>query len=416
MPFTFYSPPSLTAEQASPYGNLLHNALARYQEGIQASYARPMAEQAYQQAMVNTQKAKIISQLYSNIIGGMGGTNQQMQASPDQSFGTPERTNAISNIVDQGQRGNLGQGGYPVPNDRRSLVALANADQAAADRGLPEPSTQHGGQMMPKMGIPQGQPGSQQNQSNVTYPQAALASHLLGLGEPKITEIPGTGQQIAITPFGNIPIATGLSELQKSLAKENAKSIKELSDSAFAGQTKQATFDEIGKIITSPVYEQMRQTAALGKYELGYFKNFGNPEQQEMVGSLISLSGQVVKDTAQDFKGQFRKGEQSLVQDMKVNTGDTVYSARGKLAAMELMNKFLTQRSRLTADFMTRGMNQVQAQDEADKLINGDAVRKQINESLKTTQGKSISIKNRNTGEIKTISSDEAKEMGLQNG
>jgi hypothetical protein len=78
--------------------------------------------------------------------------------------------------------------------------------------------------------IPSAQPNlsSMGNSSSFTYPQAEFLSKSLGLPESKIIDVNGT--KLAITPFGNIPVAQGPTLLQQNLAKEDAKAISNLED------------------------------------------------------------------------------------------------------------------------------------------------------------------------------------------
>lgn len=190
--------------------------------------------------------------------------------------------------------------------------------------------------------------------------------------------------------------------------KIRAQDIKDLNDIVFNGKTQQTTLDGISNILGSPEFEQIRQVPLAGHHELSYFSKFGTPAQQNMVGQYYTLTGNIIKDSARDFAGQFRKGEQQLLQGMKPAPADTVDTARGKTESLSVMSRMLTERARLTSEIMSKyHVNKLQAQEAADKQINGDEIRRQVYDKLNPT----VTIRNKKTGEVKTVPAAEAKKM-----
>jgi hypothetical protein len=210
----------------------------------------------------------------------------------------------------------------------------------------------------------------------------------------------------------NVGSYEGIKSEGKEAGKLRAQDIKDLGDLIFSGQGKQTTLDQISDIIKSPEFEKMRQMPILGRHELSYYQRYGSPEQQNMAGQLVTLSGNIIRDASQDFKGAFRKGEQDLLQNMKINPGDTVDAAKGKLEQLSYLNKLITQRAQTTADIMNQQhVSKTEAEKQADKLINGDEIRKGIHTKLNPT----VTIRNKKTGETKTISIEEARKLGVSN-
>lgn len=190
--------------------------------------------------------------------------------------------------------------------------------------------------------------------------------------------------------------------------KIRAQDIKELNDIVFSGKTQQTTLDSISNILGSPAFEQMRQVPLAGHHELSYFSKFGTPEQQNMVGQYYTLTGNIIKDSARDFAGPFRKTEQQLLQGMKPAAADTVDTARGKTESLSVMSRMLTERARLASEIMNKyHVNKLQAQEAADKQVNGDEIRRQVHDKLNPT----VTIRNKKTGEVKTVPAAEAKKM-----
>jgi hypothetical protein len=127
----------------------------------------------------------------------------------------------------------------------------------------------------------------------------------------------------------------------------------------------------------------------LGKYELGYYAKFGTPEQQEMANSYLTLTGNIIKNASRDFKGAFRTGEQALLNSMKPSAGDTQQGAKAKIAALSHLNQMLLYRSKLASELMrTKQISLGEANEIADKEIDGNHLRQTIREDLKIKSSK----------------------------
>lgn len=175
----------------------------------------------------------------------------------------------------------------------------------------------------------------------------------------------------------------GVVEEGKKSGQIRAQDIKDLNDIVFNGQTTQTTLDNLSNILGSKEFEQIRQIPLAGQHELSYYAKFGTPEQQNMIGQYYTLTGNIIKDSARDFAGQFRKGEQQLLSGMKPSPSDTVDVARGKTESLSVMQKMLTERAKLTSEIMSKyHSNKLEAQELADKHINGNQIRSQIHNRL----------------------------------
>lgn len=254
------------------------------------------------------------------------------------------------------------------------------------------------------------------NSSNSTSPQVDLGGGITGTPVPEIgtgyTPEMATQQKANPTYAENAANFAGVKEEGKEAGTIRAKDIKELNDTAFNGETNQTTLDSLSSILGSPEFEQIRQLPLAGHHELAYYAKEGTPAQQNLVGQYYTLTGNVIKDSARDFAGQFRKGEQTLLQGMKPNPSDTVDTARGKAESLSYLNQMLTQRSKLTSQIMSQyHINKGQAQDLADKQLNGPAIRQQIHDKLNPT----MTIRNKKTGETMTVPvSDARNKYGVQ--
>lgn len=185
------------------------------------------------------------------------------------------------------------------------------------------------------------------------------------------------------TPSENAANYEGTKSEGIERGKVRAKQMEELSNTVFDARTKQQTLDNAIKIISSPAFEEVRQTPILGNKEIAYFKRYGTPEQQNMLGQLTTLNGTIIKDSSRDFSGQFRKGEQELLSQTKINDNDTFNVMRGKMEQLSFLNQMLEKRASLTNQVMGQyHMDKLQAENIADKQINGDALRQHIHNTL----------------------------------
>lgn len=216
--------------------------------------------------------------------------------------------------------------------------------------------------------------------------------------------LPSPSAQLPSSSFAeNVGKYEGVQEEGKELGKIRAKDIESLNDTLMSGENNRITLDSISDILGSPEFEQIRQNPLMGNHELGYYAKEGTPAQQKMVGNYLTLTGQIIQNSARDFPGQFRKGEQALLQGMKPTTSDTVDVAKGKIEALSYMNQLLTERARLTSQLMTKyHMNKGEALELADQQLNGDKIRKDINSRLYPLRGNTpsgkVRVREKSTG------------------
>lgn len=204
----------------------------------------------------------------------------------------------------------------------------------------------------------------------------------------------------------------GIKDEGAQAGKIRANDIKDLNDTVFNADTKLSTLNDINDMISSPEIRQIRQLPLAGRHEFAYYAKEGTPEQQQLVGRITSQMGNVVKDSARDFAGQFRKGEQQLLTGMKLNDSDTVDSMIGKQESLTTMTKMLRERSALTSQYMNQyHINKLQASEMADKQVNGDKIRQQVHDKLNPT----VNVRNKKTGETKTMSVNDARQLGVPN-
>lgn len=392
MAFTFTNYAGIEP-QASPFQDIIGKILGGYSDMTKAKYLQPGLEE-------ELKKAKLVNQYYGpNIESEIGlrhaqtgeagartgligeqtkGTRienkylpEKMQAAIAESQANAQKARLLQMIREQMMGGSLGasQGGGQMGAPGGSQMPSA---PMFGGQGMPSPQQGQGAPMQ----MPQGQ--QQQTAPGLDYAKAATAMQALGLGKPHVVD--ANGKYMAITPFGNFDTGiAGLTARDTALAKEDAKKISALENIVLTGAQKQETFNELNKDLGSTEFESIRQNPILGRHELGWYEKFGTPQQQEMIGRMKTHMGNIVKDSSRDFAGQFRVGEQALLNDMKPNTSDSIDMMKGKAEALTYMNQLMTKRAEMEADFMRNyNMSALQAKIAADKQIDPKAIKREI--------------------------------------
>ena len=379
MAFTFSPARALTAEEVNPFSNLISNALKQYTQGIQASYLKPSIEE-------QLQNARLVNQYYGpNIESQIGLRGAQTK-----------ETGARTGLLGQQAIGQQINNQY-LPEALKAQIeqAKAQAQQAQLVQALRErllgnnrSSHQEGGNSYsPGQGNPLFR--EQENSSSLgtnDYGAASLGSQLLGLGKPQIIDV--NGRQVALTPFGAIDTGIqGLTEKEKVLAKEDAKKVSNLEDIVLSSSQKADTLNSLNSDLGSSAFEEIRRHPVLGRHEISWFEKFGTPEQQKIIGRLKTNMGNIIKDSARDFAGQFRIGEQALLNDMKPNIGDSLDVMKGKAEALTFLNTIMSKRAELEANYIrSYNLTPLQAKLAADREINPKEIKKEIKSVLYRNQ------------------------------
>lgn len=141
MPFTMFNVPLLNPQQTSPFGNLIQGALQNYQQGIQARYANPMAQQQLQAAQLQN---KYNPQIWQSEIGLRGAEGSELSSE------------AVLNRFKQ--------------QNPEYMDVLASIYRSQLGQGQPQ-----GQQQQPQpQGQPSPYPSSQQNNMGVAQPSGGM--------------------------------------------------------------------------------------------------------------------------------------------------------------------------------------------------------------------------------------------------
>jgi hypothetical protein len=390
MAFTFTNYAAIQPQE-SPFSDIIGKILGGYSDMTKAQYLKPtLAEEL--------KKAKLFNEYYGpNMESEIGLRKAQTGESGARTGLIGEQTKGArleNQYLPEKMKAQIAEAQAGAQKERllqmirEQMLGGGLGSMQGGGEGNPQgnsPMGMFGGQGMPAPQMSQNAPMQQpqQEQANPTgsgmdYAKAATAMQLLGLGKPHVVE--ANGRYIAITPFGNIDTGvSGLSARDTQLAKEDAKKISALENTVLTGAQKQETFNELNKDLGSPEFEVLRRHPELGRHELGWYDKFGTKEQQEMIGRMKTHMGNIIKDSSRDFAGQFRIGEQALLNDMKPNVSDSLGTMKGKAEALTYMNQLMTKRAEKEADLMRNyNMSALQARLAADKSIKPKEIKKEI--------------------------------------
>lgn len=336
---------------------LTSSALDNQIKQVQAQYAQPTAQATLQQLQLANVKNQLANQMASNIIN-------QLQA----------KQRAANQLNNQPGRPTQPQPTTPnaIPNQTIPNNAITSVPAISGGGGIAQPVNALN-QPQPSSPTPaiSGQqtisPQNQQDTTGLSYADAAYLSKYLGLGEPKIVNVSGTGKTIAVSPFGNVDVAQGLSPTQEAYQKgKGAYAAKSYGDNVEAMRNYQArglVLDQMVNLLDNPEFRNV--TGPVGS---NIARFLGTPEQQQLLGQLQSESGEIVLQVAPSLKGAFTGKDQTLIDSTKANTKtDFPDVFIGKLKAQKLMQSVLEDRARLAAQYTDAGMSPLDAQIKAAK-------------------------------------------------
>lgn len=430
MPFTMtnFEPP--TREQASPFANVLSNALNMYQQGVKARYM-PMvtqADAASKLAYANLMAPQFLAKL-------MGNRDILANLTDDQ------RGNALNLVLGAG----MGQGtGNSVLRNilggNANNPSVSNIPNMPAAQQQPEQSTQ---MQQSQSSFPNGNvqfspeetrkamdayvnsPEAQQQTSKngyLTIPrQDQLMNWYRNQGNPAqqntqvqpqedITQQPNEKKN---TFAKNVGEYGGLVKEGEELGTQRAKDIGILGDVYQKTLDAKVPLDNLINVMKNPVFQNMRRYPGFQNLQLGVKANFGTPEEQQMIGDFQANAMKAAADAVNNFQGNKLVSEVGMVNQMKISPKDTINVAVGKLPSIYQYNEMASQRAKLTAQIMENAhVSKYKALEQADKMVNGNQIRKQIEDNLSPK----VTIRNPKTGESITIPLSEAKREGFAGG
>ena len=180
---------------------------------------------------------------------------------------------------------------------------------------------------------------------------------------------------------------------QGALAESDVKKISQLEDVAQAGIEAEPTYQEAAKVISNPEWAKMRDFSLAPGYQLEYYKRTGTPEQKKLITDFQSNANQFILNSIKKFPQRFTNSDLNFMRTMKINDNDSFEAAQSKLANAYAYDKILSERAGIAAQIAREKRIPVfEAMKLANKQMNIDKIRNDINESIKTKKKDKVSV------------------------
>lgn len=201
--------------------------------------------------------------------------------------------------------------------------------------------------------------------------------------------------------------SAGIKSEGEESGKIRSKYIDELGNKYEAALDRGYAYDGLVTLMNTPAFQEMRSKVPFFQQtQLRLLSKVGTPEQKKLIGNFITTGQELVRDTINSFQGQKMKGEISIARDMKISDDDTFDVMVGKLQSGMTFNEFIKTRSQMAASIMRENhVDRQTALQEADRKLDGNAIRQQVNDRLNPT----TTIRNHKTGEVITVPVSEAR-------
>jgi hypothetical protein len=404
MPFTFSHHTAPTPEQANPFNAALKSALQMYNDTQKAMFLHPQLQEEYQKAQLANELAKIQNKYAEPT------AQEQLQQLKHGTTIKGVEAQYAPQMAEQGllkeQQHNkyYGRGQESEISLRKAQESKAIADSLQA-RMLANAYANYMGE---------------QTNNNIKDTGQDYSTRPMNEFSGQINNQPFNSSNRSkkmLQAFGHIKETPDEQQereaktaYDKAQAESDVKKIGQLEDIAIAGIQSEPTYQEAAEITSNPAWAKMRDFPLAPGLQLSYYKRNGSPEQREMIGKFESKTNQFILDSIKLFPQRFTNQDLQFMLGMKVSGRDSLESGQAKLYSAYSYMKILSERSGIAAQIAReRRISVTQALKIADKMIDGNKIRKQIEEQVK---GKSNKIyRNKKTGE--EISEEEAKIRGI---
>lgn len=352
-----------------------------------------------------TTQAEAASKLaYANLMGPqflakLMGNDSFLGNTPD------EKLNAMRELV---TRAGMGQGqgnalmsqqqpylGVGQPSSKSFSDRLKNAFNALIGQDQ-KPVNQNPFAQMPQQGpaTPMGNPNAHRPKDGVTLEGEQWYN---SSGEPVYEEdvvSPNpNAMQLELTAGQKAPQERtyaektgdfkGVVEEGKEAGKIRAKEREDLDNQYQQAIQSEVPLKHLNKIVTNPVFQNMRKFPWFQKLQLDSKSKLGTTEEQKLIGDFQSTALRAVAETVMGFKGRILDKEVTLANDMKVSPHDTMGVIFGKLPSIEAFNEMTKQRTRIASKIMRdQHVSKGDALEMADREVDGEKIRQKIEQEL----------------------------------
>lgn len=381
---------------------LLANQLANKINDIKAQYAEPMAKADYQRALM---ELKYLPQEKQAELGLKALKRQMMQNQMQQQGLDMQLRQQFANALQGEQPTTLTQ-----PQEYQPQQQLVVEKNQPISKGVP---------FRPHEEMPKPELSEQ-----ITQGMAEPGAKVIQAGNPKLYNIdalyesnplfhkffkdynlnknvkvttnPQTNETIIQTtyPSGKITaeaVQVGKTPEEIQFSKETAKSRAKFLDNSAPTITNlesmQSNLDEIANILNT----ESESINVAGRMNKPFTELFGNQAQQDILGRLKTLTGNIMLEAGKNIKGAFTGRDISLINDLKPNATDPYYMFVAKTAAMQAYNRLALDRVNLMTDLVEQGMSPVKAAKVAAQKTPFEPIMKHYQEQLKGAKSRSTS-------------------------
>lgn len=322
--------------------------------------------------------------------------------------------NALMGLLGKGQGQGQAQGGNPFSNAAQSMpqmpqqkpMGMPQGNPAMNARPSPRPKdgvTLEGQQWYNKKGEPVYAEEEQVNEPGDHVMELELTEGQRGKKEPTWEE--NTGKFKGVVKEG------------EELGKIRATSVKELDqDYQQALQLKQP-IDLLGKIISNPRFQNLRNLPGFQKMQMNGKIAIGTPEEKKLIGEFQAAARQVVSATVKGFGGRILASEIPLSESMKLSDNDSIEAMLGKEPVIKAFNEMTLQRSKIASKLMKDyHLDKGEALEQADKMVDGEAIRKKAEMELNPISEDDIAETARANGMTREQVIQRLKKEGRYNG
>ncbi len=178
--------------------------------------------------------------------------------------------------------------------------------------------------------------------------------------------------------------ASGRKEQEAELGKKRGDVIADLGAQQMDLSKSGVILDRLTGIIQNPEFQKMRsEIPYFQDKQLWYLSKNGTPEQQKIIGDLISTAQAFKASTVNSFNGRALEKEFNLADKIKIDENDTLGVAEGKLRSLRTLKDIAETKNDMIIDLMTNeNMNQGEAVKKANKLINTKDIEKEVDSVL----------------------------------
>lgn len=177
----------------------------------------------------------------------------------------------------------------------------------------------------------------------------------------------------------------GIIKEGEEAGKIRATSRKELDQEYQQALQLKQPLQKINSIVSQPRFQRILNIPGFQKLSMKAAANFGTKEDQKLIGEFLSARQNVVAATVKGFGGRILASEIPLSESMKLNDKDSIGVILGKAPVITEFNEFTLQRSRMASKLMKEyHLDKGEALEQADKLIDGDDIRRKIANELES--------------------------------